>query len=75
MLWPGSAALSNFILANSKFFENKNVVELGSGAGLCGLWTARFAKKVVLTDCEDSVLQLLSINIQRNHFQTGMKKI
>lgn len=44
-------------------FENKRVLELGSGCGLCGLLTAKLgASEVILTDCVPYILANLCDN-------------
>jgi len=43
-------------------FKDKNVVELGAGAGLSGVVAANYAKHSVLTDNNDVVMKLLSMN-------------
>ena len=45
-------------------FKGKTVLELGSGPGLCGLIAATTAKKVVLTDYQELVMDLIDKNIQ-----------
>eukprot|EP01119_Soliformovum_irregulare_P002941 TRINITY_DN1319_c0_g4_i2.p1 TRINITY_DN1319_c0_g4~~TRINITY_DN1319_c0_g4_i2.p1 ORF type:complete len:208 (-),score=77.53 TRINITY_DN1319_c0_g4_i2:15-638(-) len=69
MLWPASAYLTEFILSRKDLFRGLNAIELGSGTGLCGLWAAKFCKKMTLTDCEDSVTDLLRFNVNNNIFQ------
>jgi len=68
-IWPSSERLAEYLL-NEIFTSDsqERVVELGSGAGLCGFALAaskRFSK-VLLTDNNDRVLQLLRRNQRRN---------
>lgn len=71
--------LAHFIGTRSDIFANKSCIELGSGAGLTGLFCAQFARKTIMTDRNDDgkcsaaargltliVLDLLRANIERN---------
>ena len=64
-LWKGSKVMSKWLMeVNPQMCEGKNVLELGSGIGLCG-FTASYleAKQVVLTDYKRPVMELLAHNI------------
>ena len=59
------------LLCESSLFrpmiKNANVLELGAGVGLSGICAARLeASRVVLTDCEASVLEILDRNCDAN---------
>lgn len=47
---------------NREMFEGKVVLEVGAGAGLSGIVCSRYAKKVLLTDGSDTVVELLVLN-------------
>jgi len=47
-----------------QIFKHKNILELGAGPGLCGLIAANVAKKVVLSDYMDIVMELIDKNIE-----------
>ena len=66
-IWLGSETMSQFLLQNSHYVYNKQVLELGSGIGLCGL-TAYYlhAKRVILTDGDIHVLHNLRLNVRQN---------
>lgn len=79
LVWQASTVLAHFIGARSDIFANKSCIELGSGAGLTGLFCAQFARKTIMTDRNDDgkcsvaaraltllVLDLLRANIERN---------
>jgi len=56
-VWDGALVLTHFIINkdnnHSINFENKTILELGSGTGICGLTAAmKNAKKVYITDKE-----------------------
>ena len=47
-------------------FKGKNVLELGSGPGLCGFVAAKLgAQQVVLTDYKRPVMELIGYNIKK----------
>lgn len=63
--WEAAAGLSDWCVANKGIFENKNVLELGSGVGLVGITVGKACgpKKVFLTDCHNQVLSFLRENV------------
>lgn len=68
-LWPAAIALSEFILQNKNFFNDKSVLELGCGAtGFVGMVLLRCCQplKVLNSDCHDSVLKNLIENVNLN---------
>lgn len=64
ILWPVSVLLSHYLASKrgQELIAHRNVVELGAGVGLPGLVSAHFANKVVLTDGNDIVMELLHQN-------------
>jgi predicted nicotinamide N-methyase len=50
IIWEAAEILSKFIIKHSDMWEGKNILELGSGAGLCGLLISRYAKATILSD-------------------------
>ena len=71
IIWPASEYLAKYIVDNSELFLNKNVLEVGSGAGLSGLVSSQFTKKSYLTDGNPIILDLLELN---KHF-SGSKNV
>ncbi|CEG35978.1 Predicted methyltransferase [Plasmopara halstedii] len=66
VVWPVSAFLAWYLVAQRDKIVGKNVVELGAGAGLSGLVASQFASHTALTDGNDIVLDLLKDNVQTN---------
>lgn len=64
IIWPAAEFLSKFIIDNPNYFQGKTVLELGAGAGLSGMIASQFAKKVILTDGNDIVIDLLEKNLK-----------
>lgn len=64
ILWPVSMLLGHYIASGlgQGVVKGSNVVELGAGCGFPGLVAAHFADRVVLTDGNDVVMDLLRQN-------------
>lgn len=56
-VWPSSIALSTFIINNSLFVKNKNVLEMGSGLGLPSLVAAKYGASVICTDKQEEAME------------------
>ena len=70
-IWPGAGVLAHFVAANPEITRGRAVVELGAGAGVCGLASARRAgggacRACVLTDGSTACVELCERNIGRN---------
>lgn len=67
-IWLGSELLSQYITLHHDLLYNKNVLELGSGLGLCGIvsYLVCGAKSVCLTDGDVNVLHNLRYNVEMN---------
>eukprot|EP00122_Pirum_gemmata_P012530 Pgem_evm1s11651 len=68
--WPSALFLSEFIYQNTHLFSNKNVIELGCGAGLVGLLWNKVCRSgnenYYFTDVNDQVLESVKTNIAIN---------
>jgi predicted nicotinamide N-methyase len=53
-----------YIVDHCESFTGKTILEVGAGAGLTGLVCSHFAKRVLLTDGNDLVVELLKINTE-----------
>jgi len=62
-IWPSSVALSNFLQANSKWIENKKILEIGAGIGLPSFSIATKASEVLITDQANDAVDLMQENI------------
>lgn len=68
-LWPAAVTLSNYIINNPNVFNDKSILELGSGSsGLVGLTLLKSTKckQIFLSDCHDTVVNNLIQNINLN---------
>lgn len=68
ILWPVSVLLSHYMASErgSSLVRGRTVVELGAGCGLPGMVAAHFADRVLLTDGNDVVMDLLARNANKN---------
>ncbi|XP_060074857.1 protein-lysine N-methyltransferase EEF2KMT-like [Ylistrum balloti] len=66
--WQAALHLAEWCSENTKFLENKRVMELGSGLGLTGITVCRKCqmKSYTFSDCHHQVLYLLMKNIETN---------
>lgn len=67
-LWEASVVFSRYCLKNKELFENKKVIDLGTGCGLLGLslLIKTNLNQISFSDYQDSVLNNLKTNIQLN---------
>eukprot|EP00058_Branchiostoma_floridae_P012852 XP_002598340.1 hypothetical protein BRAFLDRAFT_119185 [Branchiostoma floridae] len=68
-LWPAAKLLALLMHHNPDILEGaKNVIELGAGLGVVGIAAAKMAghAKVMITDGEDSVVELCREHLRRN---------
>lgn len=64
LVWLVSVLTATYIATRGEELQGKDVLELGAGAGLCGLAASQFAASVCLTDYEEEVLSLLQRNLR-----------
>lgn len=74
-LWEASVVLSRYSVKNKDIFENKNIIELGTGCGLLGISLLMKTKCNYLTfsDYQDSVIDNLKDNINLNSIKNNNK--
>ena len=66
-MWRGALLLSDFLLANPKLLEGKEVLELASGTGLSSIVAATLAGSVTATDVNrGEILPLMRKNASLN---------
>ncbi|MFP4084025.1 MAG: class I SAM-dependent methyltransferase [Desulfonatronovibrio sp.] len=68
-IWPASILLSYYLTSLPPESENRNIIELGCGIGLAGLFAAAMGNKVVLSDNNPEALAFAKINILKNNLQ------
>ncbi|ORC89296.1 methyltransferase-like protein 21B [Trypanosoma theileri] len=67
--WPAASPFAKWIIENSSVFQNKKVLELGSGTGVVGLTAALYAAKVILTDSSLVSLAMLKLTVEQNSYE------
>lgn len=65
-VWDAAIYFSRWMIHHSSLFQNKSVLELGSGVGLPGIIAARWASIVYLSDYLEPILNLIRYNIDVN---------
>ena len=66
-IWEGGDRLCQFLVEYPYLVKSKNVLELGSGTGLCSIASHLLgAKRVVATDGDYDALQNLKTNVRMN---------
>uniref|UniRef100_A0A182W189 FAM86 N-terminal domain-containing protein n=1 Tax=Anopheles minimus TaxID=112268 RepID=A0A182W189_9DIPT len=66
--WQAAKALCEHISNNRDDFHGRNILELGSGVGLSGIYLAKCYEPsiIVMSDCHSSVLTALKENVRLN---------
>eukprot|EP00559_Dactyliosolen_fragilissimus_P004849 CAMPEP_0184865858 /NCGR_PEP_ID=MMETSP0580-20130426/19446_1 /TAXON_ID=1118495 /ORGANISM="Dactyliosolen fragilissimus" /LENGTH=394 /DNA_ID=CAMNT_0027365233 /DNA_START=8 /DNA_END=1192 /DNA_ORIENTATION=- len=64
IVWPVSIRLSSYLTSNQgrHLLQGRNVIEMGAGCGLPGIVASHWANQVILTDGNDTVVDLLQQN-------------
>eukprot|EP00978_Attheya_sp_CCMP212_P007268 scaffold16926_cov59-Attheya_sp.AAC.2 len=75
-LWRASHLLCNYLVSHTKeIVENKTILELGAGLGLCGILAHKLGtRSVVLTDGDTDTLAEMRHNVLINTNQTTEKQ-
>jgi len=76
-IWEAGIVLSRFIIFNKGLFEDKRVLELGTGVGIGGITVLKYtkAKEVTLSDYRDDILRNVEKNIIKNSMKHKHNKI
>lgn len=66
-LWRASYQLCDYMVKHVHFLQNKRILELGAGLGLCGLVAHKLgAETVVMTDGDTDTLSAMRKNVAQN---------
>lgn len=68
-LWPAAMALAEYVQQEKEIFDGKSILEIGSGAtAFVGMVLAKACqpKRIILSDCHESVLETLIENVNLN---------
>ncbi|TMW55064.1 hypothetical protein Poli38472_013826 [Pythium oligandrum] len=66
LLWGAAIVLARWIHLHRDLFDDKAVLEVGSGLGLGGIVAARYAMRTTLTDYQEDTCQALEYNVALN---------
>lgn len=66
--WQASLALSDFLLHHKDLVENKRILELGAGTGLCGFILFKMCKPqhLMISDGSSQCVELMCESVERN---------
>ncbi|MFP4391702.1 MAG: class I SAM-dependent methyltransferase [Desulfohalobiaceae bacterium] len=67
-IWPTSILLSYYLQRLSLDFKGQ-MLELGAGVGVCGLFAAQHGFQVIISDSHEDALLFSKINILQNNLQ------
>jgi predicted nicotinamide N-methyase len=67
-IWEASIVLTDH-LTSTNIGKNKNVLEIGAGMGITGLFLSAMGHNVTITDYEESALTLLELNVEHNELE------
>lgn len=65
-VWPAAIGLCHFIEDHLFYIKNKKVLELAAGLGLPGIFCARFAKQVCISDIEPAAISFMQQSVLHN---------
>lgn len=68
-VWPAALALSEALLQQPQWVQNKTVLELGAGLGLPSIVSARFAGQVLCTDAEAQAVAIAALSAKHHGLQ------
>mmetsp|Transcript_25219 Transcript_25219/g.30531 ORF Transcript_25219/g.30531 Transcript_25219/m.30531 type:complete len:365 (+) Transcript_25219:365-1459(+) len=68
-LWRCGVLLSYFIAQNPQYISGQNALELGAGTGLVGLVASQLCDKILITDYNRKLVQLINHNIVLNQME------
>ena len=64
-IWEASIVLTDHLIRIG-LEKKKEILEIGAGMGVTGLFLGAFGHKVTITDYEEDALELLRMNVKRN---------
>lgn len=66
-VWPGNQVFADFLFGQLDFLRTQNIVELGSGSGILGIFLARLGARITVSDCPDSeIFENIDFNCKLN---------
>ena len=62
-VWPASVGLCGYLYKHPEYITDKNVLELAAGLGLPGLYIARLAKQIHITDRDANAVRCVQQSV------------
>jgi predicted nicotinamide N-methyase len=72
-VWEASIVLADH-LCQLGWDKQKQILEIGAGMGIAGLFLGAFGHRVTITDYDDDALQLLQMNVELNKLRHVLVK-
>jgi len=66
-VWPAATGLCYFLNDNFHYIKNKKVHELAAGLGLPGIFSAKYANQVCISDIEKAAIELVRQSVSHNN--------
>lgn len=66
-VWPAATGLCYFLSSNLHYIQNKKVHELAAGLGLPGIFSAKYANQVCISDIEEAAIELVGQSVSHNN--------
>jgi 2-polyprenyl-3-methyl-5-hydroxy-6-metoxy-1,4-benzoquinol methylase len=74
-IWEASIVLADHLIVMG-IKKEMEILEIGAGMGIIGLFLGAFGHKVTITDYEEDALELLRMNVEHNGLHTvSVKKL
>jgi len=68
-IWEASVVLADHLIRIG-LGKEKNILEIGAGMGVTGLFLGAFGYKITVTEYEEDALELLRMNVEHNGLDT-----
>lgn len=65
-IWPSALAMIEYLRANPKYIQDKNVLELAAGIGLPSFYASQYARELLVSDYAKDAVEWMKKNIQEN---------
>ena len=68
-IWEAGIVLGRYVYFNTHLFENKKIIELGTGVGIVGISVLKYckAKSIEFTDYKEEILNNALANVKKNN--------
>ncbi|PRP84655.1 putative nicotinamide N-methyltransferase-like [Planoprotostelium fungivorum] len=70
-IWPVAREFCEYLHTQRERLSGRNILELGAGTGMCGLYTSHLCRRVMITDGDDAVVSIVKKNVELN----GLKNV